>query len=76
MLQKHKGDLLAIFSACLFGLSPLWVTAFAKGGGNSMMMALLRNVFFLPVCVLLLTRSGQPIFPKLNRRTAGKILLL
>lgn len=76
MLQKHKGDLLAIFSACLFGLSPLWVTAFAKGGGNSMMMALLRNVFFLPVCVLLLKRSGQPIFPKLNRRTAGKILLL
>lgn len=76
MLQKHKGDLLAILSACLFGLSPLWVTAFAKGGGNSMMMALLRNVFFLPVSILLLRRSGQPIFPRIDRKTAAKILLL
>ena len=76
MLQKYKGDLLAILSACMFGLSPLWVTAFAKGGGNSMMMALLRNVFFLPVCLLLLNRSGQPLFQKLPRRTVGKIVLL
>ena len=76
MMQKHKGDLLAILSACMFGLSPLWVTAFARGGGNSMMMALLRNVFFLPVSAFLLCRSGQPLFQKLPRKTVGKIVLL
>ncbi|MBR5284382.1 MAG: EamA family transporter [Clostridia bacterium] len=76
MNQKRKGDLLAILSACMFGLSPLWVTAFARGGGNSMMMALLRNIFFLPVSAFLLYRSGQPLFQKLPRKTLGKILLL
>lgn len=76
MLTKHKGDLLAILSACMFGLSPLWVTAFARGGGNSMMMALLRNIFFLPVCVVLLKKNGLPLFQKLPRTTIGKIVLL
>ena len=76
MNQKRKGDLLAILSACMFGLSPLWVTAFARGGGNSMMMALLRNIFFLPVSAFLLHRSGQPLFQKLPGRTVGKIVLL
>ena len=47
MMQKHKGDLLAILSACMFGLSPLWVTAFARGGGNSMMFGDLIELNFL-----------------------------
>ena len=76
MPSRSRGTALTILSACLFGLSPLWVTSFARGGGNSMMMALLRNLFFLPTGILLLRRSGQPVLRRLPAGTVRRILLL
>jgi len=76
MSHKYKGIFFAIASASLFGLSPLWVTTFTSGGGNSMMMAFIRNLFFLPVCALLLHRREGRVFMPVSKAAARGLVIL
>ncbi|MEA4919544.1 MAG: DMT family transporter [Clostridiaceae bacterium] len=76
MFHKYKGYIVTILSACLFGLSPLWVNIFSSGGGNSMLLTFFRNLLFLPFCAIALKKSGQPVFQKVTRQMSRKITIL